>query len=326
MLKMKKKKKFRWWYIPLGVLGFLIMGAAGVYVYVGQHIGSNQDYIGDWDQISGGSSGIPSESEWDSIKAENYPILKVAQKDPNIENILIIGSDSRGNTATGGRSDTMIVVSVNTKDNTIKLTSLMRDIKAYFPDKKEWGKLNAAFAYGGAGQAVNIINYNFELDIQKYLVVNFSGFEKIINTAGGVTLHVTNAEAGQIPGLYGSGTYLLNGSQALAYARIRNIDSDFARVQRQRNVITALLTKFQSVGLSTKTAIANDCLKYVKTNISSIELLGKLSTFYSAFAGDVEQYTVPQKDMYTSVSSPTYYLNVDWDEQLPALSNFIYGK
>jgi LCP family protein required for cell wall assembly len=257
-------------------------------------------------------------------KNRNTPIIIVPQKDTNIENILFMGIDGN-NTYLANRSDSMIVASFNKKTNTLKLTSILRDVYANFPNLNKWGKINGSYSYGGPGMTVNIINYNFKLDIQKYVVVDFANFSKIINTCGGVEITVTQKEAAKVTGLTAKGTYNLNGDQALAYSRIRYIDSDFIRVQRQRNVINSLFQKFKQVDIVTKTNVLQTCLGDVRTNISNIELLGDLFNFMNSLKSPIQQYTVPAENMYTSVSHPTFYLYLDYNKQLPALNSFIYN-
>ena len=135
-----------------------------------------------------------------NVEWVNDPIDPVTQKNPDIENILLMGVDGGFGANIGHRSDSMCVLSINAKDNTIKLSSIMRDIKAYFPATGKWGKLNAAYQYGGPGQVVNVINYNFGLDIQKYLVLDFEGFTATVDSIDGVDVDMTAKEAQTIYG------------------------------------------------------------------------------------------------------------------------------
>ena len=327
-------RKLKWWHILLGVAALILVVITAFFCNVSGRLHTNQSYASNWNalnsQTANGQAVTNSQLDnenFNNIEQQNYPIIKVAQRDPDIENILLIGADGGDpGQNIGHRSDSMIVMSINTRNNSLKMASVMRDIKAYFPDRRSWTKINAAYAYGGAGQAVNIINYNFGLDIQKYVTVNFAGFKNIINTVGGVTINVQKKEVPYIHGIQGAGTQVLNGSEALDYARIRHADSDFVRVQRQRTVIVSIYNRFKGAGIATKAATANTCINYVKTNIDNTELLGKLLNFTSLINGNIQQYTVPAEGMYTSVSSPIFYLNLDWARQKAALSQFIYGK
>lgn len=341
--KAEKKKiswtRRKWWKILLVVVLVLTVGIGSLFFYVNSRIYNKSRYVGNWNQIKNSSSGTVStgadgkatlnDSDFDNIQSEDYPIIKVKQKDPNIENILLIGIDGGDpGVSIGHRSDSMIVASFNKKDNTVKMVSILRDIKAYFPDKKAWAKLNASYAYGGAGQVVNIINYNFKLDIQQYLLVDFNGFKNIINTVDGVSIQVSGKEATQIDGLKGAGTYTLNGTQALQYARIREIDTDFMRTQRQRNVIMAIASKFKNAGLVTKTSAVNECMNYIKTNIPTTDLASLLLSYSSSINGNIPQLEVPSDEngMYTVETSPIWYFDLNWDQELPVLQQFLYGS
>jgi len=344
VLSTSKRWRPKWWQILLTVILLLIIIAGIIYYSVHSRIFENKKLVNTWDELQKGigqsdqDPGTASigadgnltlnDSDFDNIKAENYPIIKVAQKDPNIENILLLGIDNAPGESIH-RSDSIIVASINTANNTLKLTSILRDNKVYFPERKAWGKLNAAYAYGGAGQSINIINYNFKLDIQKYVTVNFSGFQNIINAAGGVSIKVTAAEATQIDGLKGAGTYTLNGAQALEYSRIREIDTDFLRTQRQRNTIMALYNNsFKNSNVFGKTAIGNECINYIKTNIPTTDLISNYLKFASSISGNIDQLEVPKQDngLYTTETSPVWYFDLNWDGELAVLNDFIYGK
>jgi LCP family protein required for cell wall assembly len=342
----KKKHRLRWWIFPVGAAVLIIIAAVTIYINITMRIYRPTKLVNTWSDIPSTTSSVSSttpstdpsdgnytisDSSFNNIKSENYPIIKISQKNKDVENILLIGidgDDPRQGMDIGHRSDCMIVLSINTKNHTIKLTSLLRDIKAYFPDQKAWAKLNAAYAYGGAGQAINIINYNFKLDIQQYVLVNFSGFQSIVNAAGGVSISVTKKEAKLIPGLSGAGTYTLNGPQALAYSRIRDIDSDFVRTQRQRTVLTSLFNKLNGESLVQKTEVANQFLNYISTNIPTSDLMGKLLNVSSKMSGDIEQMEAPDDTgkMYTLETSPVFYFDIKWPQEVKAVSDFIYGS
>ena len=119
----------------------------------------------------------------------NHPIIKVDQIDPDVENILVFGVDSRGTDDYRCRSDAMIVVSTNKKENTVKLISLMRDTGVYIGDTDETAsstpdKLTHAYAYGGVGLMINTINRNFGLDIQRFVMLDFNSSADIIDLCG----------------------------------------------------------------------------------------------------------------------------------------------
>jgi LCP family protein required for cell wall assembly len=348
-----KKNSFKIWYITAALVLLGVVCVSGFYIYVYVHINQNPKYASDWNDLKGqvsdstysSSSSTISSSEavdqsgldaldagdFSKIEQKDYPIIKVKQKDPNIENILIMGVDGGELGGVGvNRADSMIVATINKKTNTLKLSSLLRDTKTYFPDTDSYHKLNAAFSYGGPGLQIDIINYAYKLDIQKYIMLDFSGFKEIIDTVGGVPITLTSTEASYSEINVGikAGSYNLDGTHALGYVRTRYIDTDFLRTQRQRNVMFSLFNKFKDVNLMTKASVANDCLGFVKTNVSMTELLENLLTFESTMNSNIEQVEIPTEDdgMYTIEKSPIWFWNLDWDKEVARLQNFIYGN
>ncbi|MDI9461825.1 MAG: LCP family protein [Saccharofermentanales bacterium] len=198
-----------------------------------------------------------------------------------VKNYLVIGVDTAANNFRG-RSDAMIVVSLNTNTKKVNLLSLYRGTAVDIPGRGI-DNLNHSYAYGGPNLLKKTIEHNFRFKIDGYVVFNFRAFMKCINTLGGVNISLTDAEA-KIVGLPGAGRYNLNGSQALSYARIRRIDSDSQRAARQRRVINAVLNKLRGSSASTINAFVNAILPNVGTNISHGEItriLSKAGTYLS---------------------------------------------
>ena len=262
-----------------------------------------------------------------NVDGVNDPIDVIAQKDPDIENILLLGIDGGDGANIGHRSDCMCVLSINTRDNTVKLSSLMRDIKVYFPASGKWGKLNAAYQYGGPGQAVNVINYNFGLDIQKYFVLDFESFRAAVDAIGGVDVEMTAKEAQTIYAVpeATAGVVHMDGFVSLVFCRVRKLDSDFSRVARQRRFLIAVFNKLRTQDLVTQYTECHNLLTIIRTNIGVDELTGQIYNFVLNADQNVTEYTVPAAGMYTSSSQGTYYIKLDWEKQIPALQAFIYG-
>ncbi|MBQ3420064.1 MAG: LCP family protein, partial [Romboutsia sp.] len=182
-------------------------------------------------------------------------------KESKVTNILLVGVDGN-NMEKGNRSDAMMIVTIDEKNNDIRLTSLARDtyvdIEGYSTEK-----LTHAYAYEGASLLIETIKNNFGIDIDKYVTVSFESFEKIIDILDGVEIDVSEKEVSLINGVKNSGTQTLNGSQALAYSRIRYLDSDYERDNRQRNVIEALYSKLiNDIDSSNIMDILNEILRY----------------------------------------------------------------
>jgi len=213
-----------------------------------------------------------AESEIEEVK-KNIDI----PQDKNVYNILLIGTDNRGNEV-NGRSDAMIILSVNKKTKQISLVSLMRGLYVQIPGRG-YGMLNASYSYGGPKLLLKTIEENLRVRIDDYVSINFGGFTKAIDTVGGVNINLTTAEVNYLTKYFPNeglkvGTNRLNGTLALAFARIRKIDSDFKRTGRQREVIEALIKKMTTLSISKLDSTARQLLPLVKTNKSGTALVG----------------------------------------------------
>jgi len=187
-------------------------------------------------------------------------------------NIALFGIDTRADTYEGSRSDCIIIASINQETKQIKLVSVYRDTYLEIPGRG-LDKVNHAYAFGGPALSMSTLNTNLDLDITQFATVNFTATKDIIDYIGGIQLTVTGAEATQIPGISTSGTYTLNGEQALAYARIRKIDSDYERTERMRTVVTAVFEKAKAMSIGELNSLADKILPEIYTNISKTEIL-----------------------------------------------------
>lgn len=263
------------------------------------------------------------------------PIYKVDKKDPNIENILVLGTDSRDVTKERGRSDAIIIMSYNKATGAIKMISVLRDSLVPI-EGHGWNRINAAYSFDGVGLAVNTVNQLFDLDIQRFVVVDFNGVTDFIDKAGGITINLTQAEAdymtqyssGKIQ--FRAGPNNFNGDRALVYMRIRKIDSDFGRTARQRNVIETLAKKILSEkSLSEIYELTDFAFGLVKTNISLTELTSVITSVATNAMNsglNIESQYVPYSDAYTY----KYYngmaiISFDIDDAAKRVNRFIYG-
>lgn len=195
--------------------------------------------------------------------------------DPDWMNILLLGTDTGNDSLNFGRTDTMIVLSVNRKNGKMRLSSLVRDMLVNLPYHNRQYKINAANAFGGPLLAVKTVNETFGLNIRNYVSINFSGFTKVIDSLGGVDLVLIGGEASQLGLPYiKDEPQLLNGEQALAYVRIRNLDNNFGRNERQRKLLSSLFTKMlkNSTMQQAMTAMT-EALKHMDANLSINDLL-----------------------------------------------------
>ncbi|MBQ7064997.1 MAG: LCP family protein [Firmicutes bacterium] len=211
--------------------------------------------------------------------------------DSNITNIMLIGVDGHGYS---GRSDTMILITLDRGTGEVHMTSFMRDLYVQIPGYSN-NRLNAAYAFGGIRLMDRTFERNFGIHIDGHVLVNFDSFPQVINAMGGVDITLTQAEA-EIVGVGGAGTYRLNGSQAMKYARIRKIDSDFSRTNRQRTLLNSLFKRMKKLGFTEMVNMANKVLNLVYTDMNANRILGLAGDFMSV--GEIQQLRVPGNGEY----------------------------
>lgn len=246
--------------------------------------------------------------------------------DPDVWNVLVIGADKDPD-GSNGRSDTMMVLSINSKTNKVKIVSFLRDLYIDIPGHGK-DRLNAAYSYGGAAMLMQTIENNFRINIDDYLETNFAGFEQIIDSMGGIEVTMTAAEAqfinewkkvGAVEGVNH-----LNGKNALYFARMRKLDSDFGRTTRQRQVVSAMFDKLKSSNPVTMYSVAYNLMPNLTTNLSSGELL----SFAMAFTkmNEAETLSVPEYGRFYDYTTPAgaMVLVPYYDANIEALRAFLY--
>lgn len=196
-------------------------------------------------------------------------------------NIALLGIDSRQDSySKGNRSDCIIIASINNKTKEIRLLSVYRDSYLEITNR-DLDKITHAYFYGGPTLTLSTLNTNLDLDITEFVTVNFDAVKEIVNDLGGIKMTVTDSEATQISGINSAGNYTLNGEQALDYARIRKIDSDYKRTERMRNVIVASLEKVKAKNITELNSIVDKVLPRIYTNIDSKEIISLIPSIAS---------------------------------------------
>ena len=195
----------------------------------------------------------------------------VDEKLKDYRNIVLLGVDSQDGSFSNTRSDCIIIVSINKKTNDVNLTSVYRDTYVQI-DGHGLDKITHAYAYGGPELAINTLNKNLDLNITEFVTVNFDTVETIVDSIGGITLTITDSEASQI-GFSSGGTYTLDGKEALAYSRIRKIDSDYQRTERMRTVLEAVFNKVKNQELSEISNFVDIVLPHISTNMSTNSII-----------------------------------------------------
>ena len=255
------------------------------------------------------------------------------------QNILLLGTDVR-DTDNYGRSDSMIVLSVNLSTHEAKLTSFMRDIWVKIPGVKHENKLNAACYFGGPELTMKTLNHYFGLNLKYYAMVNLNCMADIIDLLGGLRLDVTEKErkalnkglfdlssrSGMEPLEQSGEQVLLNGNQAVAFARIRQIDSDYRRTERQRTVLTTIAKRLQSEDPITIISVVTNILQYVKTNLTMEQMMTLAYVGFQIDTDAIGQLRIPAEKTYKAgMYGDIWCIKMDFDRNKKIVRRFIYG-
>lgn len=344
-------------------LVFILCGSGLVYVSTNLLSGLNTTSIAKDDDTLG-------------IDSENIVM------DNSIKNIALFGVDAR-NTEFTGRSDVIMILSVDNRHGKIKMTSILRDSELLIEGEGYNGylsyvdKITHAYYYGGPELAIRTLNQNFGLDIRDYVTINFANMAAIVDAFGGVDITMTAEEVSAlndnlwalqqeveeqkeldqqngtydeqsysdigyedfIPSLdgtvqlvygeYQDGTYHLNGNQAVAYGRIRYVGSDYARVERQQNVFSALVAKVGGMGLTDYAKLAQELMPYCETSLNLDDILAMTPILFTDFT--MSSISVPNAEYETDLfdgldSSDIYHMIYDPTGAAQRISAFIYEE
>ena len=269
----------------------------------------------------------------------------------DVQNILLFGTDNHSDDE-NGRSDSIILLSIDKQHHILKQTSFLRDLYITIPGYGE-DRLNAAYSYGGAKLAVETIEYNFGIKIDNYAIIDFSSFTLIIDAMGGIDLNLTAEEIDYINWQCwknkqvetrneiniddytfntdddGNETTVvhLNGRQALWYARDRDsAGSDFDRTARQRIVMNTVFSKFKSTDMFTLMRILYEIAPHIKTNMSQGGTTAIAFSAINYLSYDRKEYRIPQSDNYYNelVGESEVLMIADMDYEKESLYNFIF--
>jgi len=275
--------------------------------------------------------------------------------DPMILNIMLFGEDSRKAGEEHGRSDTMIMLSIDNRHKKLKLTSFMRDTYVTIPGNNSVGepygenKLNAAYTLGGPQLTIKTIESNFGINIDRYAVVDFKSFRNIIDILGGVDIELTSEEIDYInwqsyinnqvdtrneladePGVVH-----LNGRQALWYARNRGDEEagfsgdDFDRTSRQRNLLKIVMSDFKNANLTQIVSIVGEVGPMITTNLKKNEITTLVANSLTYLKYDMEEFRVPEDNVWqygwTSDGQSIVEI-IDWEQQRYDLAKFVFEE
>ncbi|GHU70933.1 hypothetical protein AGMMS49992_04080 [Clostridia bacterium] len=290
------------------------------------------------------------------ITESNRITIKKNALDPNAAlpddwtNILLLGTDDRDPKSNSGRTDTMIIASINQSTGQVKLSSLARDLYVEIPNLGGKQRINVAHAFGGPNLAMKTVNTLFDMNVTRYVRVNLHGLVDIISVFGGAVIDLIPGEAEQINDIVATaedyegfeknpdriilkkgqvGPTKLDPLQTMAYARIRHIDSDFARTNRQRVVLEKLLEMVMGDANPQQLMIfANVLMPYTTTNISLSELVTIAVKTLVTGLQPIEYLSLPLEGSYSFVQAEAgeSVLDANLTRNKTALHEFIYGQ
>ena len=286
----------------------------------------------------------------ENVERGERTVTNASMHSSHVRNILLIGSDTRS-ADEHGRTDSMILLSINSETKEIVMTSFMRDmyvnIRGLTTDGEgidTWGKMNAAYVYGGAELLMDTIEYNFDIQVDDYVYIDFYSFVDIVDAIGGITVKITDEEAEGMKApmaeqnkimnkekgsdyLTHGGKLNLNGNQALAYARLRYVgNADFERTSRQREVISKIIEKVKSGGPLMMLDFAGTAAESLRSNMSQWELFTLSYKVLFSMKYKIVSVRIPDDDSfyYDTTNDGQSVLGVDFDKCRELLEKKIY--
>lgn len=261
-----------------------------------------------------------------------------ASHDDNILNILFLGTDERSPEFNeNARADSIMVVSLNKTLHTIKLVSIERGIGVSIPGRND-DLITHTFRYGGAQLTLDTVRQYFDLDIDRYVRINFNMFIQAIDAIGGVDIELTQLEADGLNGKVHTnatveipvteGVNHMDGYSALQYCRLRYIDSDWQRIERQRKTIRAIVDKVKTLNLAEMGNLMDTLLPMIQTNFDKSEILSLMLEIPGFLQSDIviEDMTIPVDGTYwghTGVDGRNMF-GVDFKENARIMREFFY--
>ena len=258
-----------------------------------------------------------------------------------VTNYLIFGIEEFGGAK---NTDSMMIATINTKDNTVKLTSLLRDSYVEIPGYKS-NKLNAAYSRGGATLLIQTIETNYKIQIDGYASVDFKSFENIVDMLGGVTIELGKEEAAYLNKTnyiskkanrnVHAGVNQLNGNQAMGYCRVRKVktlggaNNDYGRIVRQQRVLKAMFDSYVAPrNMLQLLPITKQGLGYVKTNLSQKQIEKAMEAVVENKVTKMETSRIPVDGAFDAprkYNGIGYPLVLNWEKNRVELYKFIFG-
>lgn len=302
----KKKKKSVGFKILMVVLALLIFAVAAGISY-GFSVVNKMESV----DLKKDDLGITSKED-----------LKKYEKADDIKNIALFGIDSEDGT---GRSDAIMIATIDSSHNKLKITSVMRDSFVNIPEHG-MDKINHAYAYGGPTLAIKTLNENFGLNIDEFASVNFDSLPTLVEAFGGVEITLNDDEAVYVSGIGSGGTYTLSGQQALDYSRIRKVGNDYERTERQRTVLTALFKKGISMPKTSYPSMVNTIAPVLTTSLNTSDILALATKVVTMGNGNLLQDRFPRDEdiIPDNSNGGIYYMKFDIPSVKQKMQDYIF--
>ncbi|MGU8658051.1 LCP family protein [Clostridium perfringens] len=250
---------------------------------------------------------------------------KQVEEEKHIKNIALFGIDAHKGKV--GRSDAIMILTLDEEHKVMKLTSIMRDSYVDIPGHGE-DKITHAYAFGGPELAMKTLNENFKVNVEDFMAVNFTSLPEIIDKLGGVKINILPEEIHHIPGITSQGEQVLNGEEALAYSRIRYATGgDYKRTERQRVVLEAVFEKLKSTHTKEYPSLIDDFLPYIETNMSSMDMIKLATDTTPLVKGNLETARFPLDGYcHGKMINGVWYLVYDRQATLNQIQEYIYDN
>ncbi|AMM93987.1 LytR family transcriptional regulator [Peribacillus simplex] len=292
----KKTKKKRTWLKVVGIIVLLFILAGGAFAY------------SIWNALTKTVDSMHTPIDRNTDKRTK----DLALSDQEPFSMLMLGVDERDGDK--GRSDTMIVLTVNPQKKSVKMLSIPRDTRTEIVGHGTQDKINHAFAFGGAKMSMDTVENFLDIPIDYYMKINMEGFKDIVDAVGGVT--VQNDLDFTSDGIhFAKGSHTLNGKEALAYSRMRHDDpnGDFGRQSRQRSIIEAVIREGASVSSLTKYNDVFDALgNNIQTNLTFDDMMDIQKNYRDA-SKSITQSSINGKG--TKIDGIYYYIVSDEEKE-----------
>lgn len=260
------------------------------------------------------------------VNKDNLSINKAqVYEEKYIKNIALFGIDAPKGKV--GRSDAIMILTLDEEHKIMKLTSIMRDAYVDIPGHGD-DKITHAYAFGGPELAMKTLNENFKINVEDFMAVNFTSLPEIIDKLGVVKINITEEEIPHIPGITSPGEQILNGEESLAYSRIRYATGgDYKRTERQRVVLESVFEKLKSTPTKEYTSLIDGFLPYIETNMSSMDMIKLATDAAPLVKGNLETARFPL-DGYCDgkTINGIWYLVYDRQATLNQIQEYIYDN